>query len=136
MEMCIALISSIASALSAVVAIFAVAKNRKTATQQAFFLQKAKAYDDFLKAFSAVVYDHANNSKRDALTSSFYSARLYAPEELIPKLSKLVNRAYTAETHRDFVALEPAIDELLQLLSGDLRAAWKKKVGGNGRAGL
>ena len=128
MEMCIALISSIASALSAFAAIFAVAKDRKTATQQAFFLQKAQAYDDFLKAFSAVVYDHTNSGKRGTLTSSFYSACLYAPEDLILKLNKLVNRVYTAETHRDFVALEPAVDELLQLLSKDLHAVWKKKV--------
>jgi len=126
MENYLAMVSSVAAVLSAFGAFLAVWTSRKNATQQAFFLKKAQVYDDFLKAFSAVVYDHTNNSKRGILTCAFYSACLYAPEDLTPKLNKLVNRVYAAESHQNFVGLEPAVDELLQLLSSDLHAAWKK----------
>ncbi len=115
------ILPTLVSLISVFVAGYAVRMNKRIARDQAFFSQKAKAYDDFLKAFSAVVYDHTNNGKRDALTQALYSACLYAQKPLQSKMSNLANQAFAAQTHQEFVALEAKVQDLLDDLSDDLR---------------
>ena len=115
------------SLASIIVAGVSIRTNKKIAKNQAIFAQKAKIYDDFLQAFSALAYDHNNQQKRDNLTNATYRACMYARKILQRELNCFVNMDFSARTRDDFVKVETFLQDILDGFCADLQGRRIKK---------
>jgi len=117
----------IVSLLSVLVSLFAVISGRRVAKAQAFFEQKARAYDDFLRAFSTLAYNPVDLDNRNALTHALYRSCVYAQEPLRRQLTAFADLALAARTKSDFVDVEYRLQDLLDGLYKDLKQKKLKK---------
>lgn len=117
-----AIVSSMISLISVLIAYHGVRTGYRIANFQIRFQRKSDAYDQFLRAFADYVYEPSESTKA-TLTSAMYTAALFAPSHIIRELNALVSVTFrgTWRAPGGPAALDEIVDRVVHTLHDDIQ---------------